>query len=371
MAVAPAASRGAAGRPERLVVLDGIRGWAALQVVVFHMLRECFSRLLPELHTRPVLLLLDGSIAVYTFFVLSGCALSYGYVVRRDTMVVRSLAVKRYLRLAIPIAISSAFTLALVLAGLTANRAAGVIVHREDWLGSFLSDPVSIGHSLCFVAVEVFSFAPIQGSLNPFLWTMSIEMFGAFVVFFVLLVGHGAGLVARMALLALSAVVILLIDERAIGFPVGVVLAEMIAAGWFAALRGRPAWSWPIAAAGLLVAEETMRHTSGPVASTWAALCLLVAVLSNAVLFEFFASRVSQWLGSISFPLYLGQFAVLVTVTSRMIVLWVDPAAPGHVVPYAIAAASVLGSITLAVGLRWAEQRAAWVNVALARVLLR
>ena len=94
-----------AGRADssRVAVLDGIRGWASLAVLLFHVLPETNRGVLPELNSDVVFVLFDGALAVYVFFILSGEALSTGYLRTKDTRVVRSLAARRYFRLTLPI----------------------------------------------------------------------------------------------------------------------------------------------------------------------------------------------------------------------------------------------------------------------------
>ena len=87
----------------RLSELDGIRGWAAFSVLLFHIMWEVFGIKFPEFRNNYTAFILNGPLAVYVFFVLSGEALSTPYRMTGKRSSVTRLALKRYLRLSIPI----------------------------------------------------------------------------------------------------------------------------------------------------------------------------------------------------------------------------------------------------------------------------
>jgi len=69
---------------KRLDYIEGIRGWAALVVLVFHFTRETFGASFPAYHSIWLHFLLDGPLAVYVFFILSGDALSTTFLKTQD-----------------------------------------------------------------------------------------------------------------------------------------------------------------------------------------------------------------------------------------------------------------------------------------------
>ena len=96
-------------------------------------------------------------------------------------------------------------------------------------------------------------------------------------------------------------------------------------------------------------------------------LFLMVALLPP--LERFLGGRFSRVLGEISFPLYLVQFAVLITLTSWLIVRCVDPVQPARATLYAIAAVSAAANLALAYGFARVERRALRVaNAAVAKL---
>ena len=124
--------------------VDGLRGWAALMVVCYHFTWERLGARYPILRNPVTAWFLNGDFAVSIFFVLSGIALTSGYFTNGDRRILVGLAVKRYSRLTIPILVTCFLTFALYQLGLTYCGSASVVVARPDWIGSWLSEPVTL-----------------------------------------------------------------------------------------------------------------------------------------------------------------------------------------------------------------------------------
>ena len=167
----------------RIEEADGIRGWAALIVIVFHLFWEVFGILIPQFRFWPTRFFLDGPLAVYVFFILSGDALSYRYILTGNANILTKSIIKRYFRLTMPIVASCFIVYLLMKFGFTWNSFAGKIVHREDWLGKFIQFPPYFGGLIRYAFIDVYIHHTLENSYNPFLWTMSIEMIGSLLVF--------------------------------------------------------------------------------------------------------------------------------------------------------------------------------------------
>lgn len=115
----------------RLLEIDGIRGWASLNVLLFHMLNEMFSQVFPVFGSSLLSPLLDGHLPVFVFFVLSGDALSSNYFKSFDERAADRMLVKRYFRLTVPVFISCLVVFAVVRLGADFHAQAAPILHRE------------------------------------------------------------------------------------------------------------------------------------------------------------------------------------------------------------------------------------------------
>src|SRR5262249_19664836 len=119
---------------QRYVFLDGLRGWGAVAVLLFHYLVQVFPT---DAETASVLrriIFLNGSMAVWVFFVVSGFSLSIGYVERRDARALARLAIGRYPRLAIPVFSACTLVHLMLVSGVIYPPSA-----RPDGLKPFLS----------------------------------------------------------------------------------------------------------------------------------------------------------------------------------------------------------------------------------------
>ena len=167
----------------RIDEVDGIRGWAALVVLLFHTFGEMLKFAVPAVNCAWFAPLLSGDIAVAIFFVLSGDALSSGYFAGGGYKVIDRLLVRRYLLLTIPIFMPCLLTYLIMVAGMDYHMKASVILQRPEWLGSFLQFNESLIGFLRYSLIGVYFSHTSKLSYNPFLWTMSIEIVGSMLVF--------------------------------------------------------------------------------------------------------------------------------------------------------------------------------------------
>src|SRR3984885_1705546 len=126
-------------RPGKVQYLEGLRGIAAMQVVLLHFV----SGFMPDTaqHAWPPLrVLFDGHTAVYVFFLISGAVLTPSFA--RGEPWPRQVA-KRLIRLAIPVAAAATCALALLAALPEAHRDAAR-VSGSAWLAMDGSGAVSL-----------------------------------------------------------------------------------------------------------------------------------------------------------------------------------------------------------------------------------
>ena len=313
-----------ADKGQRAQEIDGIRGWAAMVVLLFHLLYETFGAVLPWTRHPAVFAVLNGPLAVFVFFVLSGDALSIGYLASGRRQTLDSLAVRRYLRLTIPIAISTFVLLVLLSSGLVFNKPAGLIV-ESGWLASFLNFEPSIASYLRYVLIEVYSPAKVYGApvtqYNPMLWTMPVELAGSVLI---LLVWYlAAGLKRARHVLAVVSLLLAALGSYYALFFVGMLFSVFRQSGTLDRLRKHSAWQvaapalflMSIFGHGMLENQAGVRHLT----ILSAAVTVFCAYTSNPLLW-IFRSAPSRFLGHISFPLYLIHLSVIVSFTSWWIV---------------------------------------------------
>ena len=124
----------------RRVYLDGLRGAAALAVLLGHLSIALAASL------GPITVIYNGNFGVCVFFILSGYVLSGLAATARLSLAAQS--VRRYLRLMIPILLTSTIAWALLWIGAYQNKAAGEIV-GSWWMGAWYNfEPSFTRHGL-------------------------------------------------------------------------------------------------------------------------------------------------------------------------------------------------------------------------------
>lgn len=346
---------GASGKKIRVHALDGIRGWAALSVVCYHLFWETFGVISPGYRNPFTASFLDGQLAVSIFFVLSGAALSIPYFSKKGVRSVVELAIKRYPRLVIPIFFLAVIVTAILVLGLNYNVRAGALVLRPGWMGDWLTTPASLWRLLRFSLFDVFVRPDGKESLDPLLWTMTLELAGSFIVFqlLILLTGRRRGwfMVAGLFVLSMLGMALTPVYGMVGCFLTGMILAKLHQSGFFEIFHAdKILRRGALAALILLLAVDGVLQSyhlclwRSPFVSTG----LVFAIFASSDAYAFMEAPLSQFLGKISFPLFLVQFPVIVSFTSYLIILAAQHGGL-HEASGAIAASSLAVAILAAV----------------------
>ncbi len=310
----------------RAIFVDGIRGWASLMVLFSHLVVFFFSNSIPALKPWIFGVAADGDLAIYIFFVLSGFALSIGYVQTGKLQILTALALRRYVRLAIPI-VSTIFCAYLLLEfGLFYNIEAGKL-SGNVWPLDFYTFPPDLFNSMKFALYGVFTYWDASLSYNPVLWTMSIELWGSFVVFSICaLVLH---LRTRMLILGVILFYFYLMNNYYyLPFISGICIAIFYHNPNEKIARTISYLSPMLLGLVIYYSGSTMRGAlfdipviprSGNL-NVLAASVLVFVVLCTPILRTFFQNRLSRYLGSISFPLYLTHFLIICSFSSFVLI---------------------------------------------------
>jgi peptidoglycan/LPS O-acetylase OafA/YrhL len=350
----------------RVTYLDGLRGWAAVVVVLCHA-AALLGQAVPVYQSNLFAPLTDGMLAVYVFFVLSGFALSIGFVRTRDPRLVRALALRRYIRLTIPILAVCVIAYLVMRAGLIASHSASPILHTGGWLESQYSFRPDVMAMLKFALFDVYFKYSQLTSYNSSLWTMSIELYGSLLVLALLALIGGLGR-ARIGIYLVVGAVLWLTHPEQCAFILGLLLAEASEHPWLKAFRRRPVALLPgLLLVGFSLACSLTQLHYVPNTLPFYALGYVAAPVVCARIASLLQTRLSGFLGRISFSLYLVHIVVICSLSSWL-VLWLTGAGmrigPASVV---VVSAAVAISLVCAV---WFHRIEAWA-IDLARAFSR
>lgn len=303
---------------ERLLFLDGLRGWGALIVLIYHVFVDAFPINADVTIALRKLFFFNGVLAVWIFFLVSGLSISIEFCRRRDRQSLTKIALGRYVRLAIPV-LCATFILYLFFV-------TGLVLPAEQRLPNFQSFlPVApslwdVIRSSLFDTFFDYSFS--KALIGP-LWTMCFELWGSCLVLGALYVA--GRLERRMFIYAALAIVAYFIHPIYTAFVFGLVLAEIHVSKF----RSRSASLWSKASLLLLVpgiygASLLPRAGNDPFgACLTVATLLIIPCIFNTTLARMLSGSVSRYLGRISFPLYLIHGPLLLAYGNRAY-QWID-----------------------------------------------
>ncbi|MCA6123529.1 acyltransferase [Bradyrhizobium sp. WSM 1704] len=278
----------------RLGFLDGLRGWAAVSVVVYHAF--C-SGLAPATAFEQLryFVPLNGFFAVQVFFLLSGFALSFRYLLDGNHEKLALMATGRYIRLAVPILVACSVMHGAMLVGWFSGD-------RLSKFASFLTFDPTTAHLLKFSLFDVFfDYRPAESYIGP-LWTMRPELLGSYLVFGCVVAFRAMPL--RIVLFCAVTVALFAVASELCAylamFMIGAVLADCNNRGWLLRLPDRLAFA--LIAFGVL---SVCLPLSMENALTIGAVPFVVGCIAHPTVRKFLESNISRQLGGLSFPLYL------------------------------------------------------------------
>jgi peptidoglycan/LPS O-acetylase OafA/YrhL len=324
------------------VPLEGIRGIAALIVVLYHV----FLGFFPDIHRAPFLrgtplyVLMNGDAAVMVFFVLSGYVLTRGYFIVGDNRILLKGAMKRWPRLMGPVLLVVLVSYLLFKFHLYEFEQAGTI-SGSSWLIKFAS-----GESYDTMMPVHFWDAFEEGSFltffrgdfhyNSSLWTMHPEFIGSFIAFGfapILIEARKSSVILTVALIAIVAVLAgylnvgAFIPSTLAAFPVGVGLAAMLPrdlaipsrfgypalliALYLLGFSGRSTEAYSLLYYPTLIMHPGKLHIVG-------AAILIFVIETFPPIRNLLSGLLSRFLGELSFPIYLVHFLVICSLGSSI-----------------------------------------------------
>lgn len=340
--------------PRKIEWLDGLRGVAALAVLLAHIRNlvlpdVLFARYVPLggwIERSPLMLLTAGNLAVRIFFIHSGFVLSWKYLNRPDLRILASMSLRRLFRLGIPIAVAILFAFGLMRLGLMRNVEMGGLTHAKAPLVLHYRFEPTAASAMSDIFGGWFVHESVR--YDGALWTMPIELICSYVVFLTLpLLILFRSRLATLALLAASLALLGSYPWVAY-FMVGILFVQLHRS--FPQIRAVIAWPLLLLAVvlGVFVAAEAVQLFSS---------ALIVALLFSRERWRRLLLRpATQFLGRTSFSVYLIHIPLLCSFSSAVFIGLHRRGVP-HL---ANAAATALVTIAVAYALSWAMWR--WVD---------
>lgn len=328
----------------RLSYLEGIRGLAAFIVLVVHFkniividlegrVENYFtqlvgSRFLGDCLNSFLVTLLDGKLAVFIFWFMSGYVLSIRLFGTNGMQYLSQAFIKRYFRLAIPVLASVLLAYLLMRFGAIYNQQwadqSGPEFHSIRWVFNFEPSLLSAVRNALFDSF--FDFHD-KGSYNPILWTMGPELLGSFCCFiFFLVFKISKGRYYLLAGLAITALLLqlfwlatfiagyLLCDLTHNENPVSRFMNQLFKQACSKTIR-----VFFILVVLVLINGIFIKYYSG-YAKVLVSAGLVITVMYSPALRSFFGKPLLTWLGRLSFSLYLVHLPVIYSLSCWLLI---------------------------------------------------
>lgn len=326
-----------ASKLERFTALEGVRGLAAIVVVIFHSLYLFYPQIIygintqmaatqhmrfeEDLHGSIIGASFSGILAVSIFFVLSGFVLTVGFLQKKDPAILRRQAVKRYVRL-MPPALAVIILCYLVLKFNLDQHIQSVAVSGSTHMLHQWDMAPDIFKAIKQAVWGIFTSGSV--SYNPVLWTMQYEFMGAFLVFAIALLFGSS----RYRWLIYGVVLLGVFNTWYLGFVLGLILADLHTSGYLEKINkkmllvglggalligGYP----PVAVEGTIYEHIYITSLGTHNLSFYtgiAAFVILLSILRFESLSRFFSHRYIAALGKYTYSLYLTHKLILLTV---------------------------------------------------------
>ncbi len=353
---------------QRAAYFDGLRGYAAVQVVFLHYVSALalaiggIAPLVPHpawednfIH-RPWFFLCDGYVAVSLFFLISGVVLTGSF--EASAAPAWRLVLRRLIRLGVPMVVCVLLAALWFAVWPRAHVQAAALFGPNTWLAGlgpkrvtlatvckeFLAGGMLLGHQgetlLPPPLPRLLGLVPAEQNFNPPLWTLHLEFYGSLLV--LLMVRLQAKLPARW-FKTMYVTLLILLSMHPLGlFLIGFGVARLVRRpGWerYCATRWMRALAWLALIVGICASSHglpagwgreferisnifrfPMRLDAFHAYGQYGGILIFFAVLVLPGLRAWLGGPLGQVLGRYSFSLYLVHFPVLFTVTSALLV---------------------------------------------------
>lgn len=306
----------------RIDYIDGIRGAAALSVVLFHFFWESMGSIMPEMKNHITAFFFNGSCAVIIFFILSGDSLSISFFKDRDSRKLIPIFLKRYFRLTFMVFITVMIVYFFMKVGFIYNKEAGITLN-SDWLSGFLGFPPGILNAISYSFSNVYT--GMGNDYNPFFWTMRFELLGSYFILLYLFCFNS--MKKPIAIAIFMYFFLALCGSYMSFFFIGMVFSGMRSNGYIEYIESKLKLAFNTLLIFLLVLLTSYIYIEAYVygkvmlSIVYFFTCPLTIILiyTNSVFKKIFSQRFFLFLGKISYPLYAIHFVVLITFFSYFV----------------------------------------------------
>ena len=330
------------------MALEGLRGVAAVVVVLFHIMMIFFPEVIDgvtaysstgvqnaafehSIYGNPLNALLSGTFSVSIFFVLSGFVLTIGFFQTKDAGIIKRLAAKRYIRLMLPALAAVLLAYVLLKLGTNEYRIQAAAVTHSVWLNSLWNVVPHLSGALNQGFYGIF----VNGNTtyNPALWTLQWEMIGSFIVFASALLINDM----KHRWVIYIALAFIFSTTWLFGFILGMALADLYSLKSKPLSRIRTQFLYIAALIGIVLAGMPSHEMVGPIYTRLylhflspsqnqslytavGAVLLVTAILQSPTLSRFFAHKRISILGKYTYSLYLVHMPILFSVCTGLFV---------------------------------------------------
>lgn len=291
--------------------MDGLRGWAAIFVLLHHVSQQVGGAQAPQWHfkffDRPfsfIPLFLDGRLSVFVFFALSGFVLSRPFFTSGSRLQVLDLALRRYPRLAIPIICYC--IIVFVYSVTLAPSVADVASQHHLKPTYYLKSQPTFWDALAAGLYRVYLPYGPRTQFSAALWTMNPELLGSFLLFGILLI------CGRSRFFLISGLFAFAIYGHLNAIPIeamalGALIAFAVSQPWHERIVAKCTTWRLLVSCGFIaaLAAASGRPLRADQMLPYCGAALVYATAVSPWLQIALGSRLSLWFGKISFPLYL------------------------------------------------------------------
>lgn len=293
----------------RISYLDGLRGFAALIVVVGHIYGTFFGYYSTEKLSNPLRLFYDAALSVEVFFVLSGFVLSYKYLKHRSSSYLRKLVIKRIPRLGIPIFFTLLLIAILYWCGLFYHVKLGEPFIQR--LGVY--NPGGLYELIQCSFLKVFIASNTNFPLE-LLWTMYYEFWGSLLIVLMCFLIYELRFNILLYILFLLFSFTYSYHFGCFVFGFGLAFFYINYHSYFA--KKYMIYAVSIALILFIIAYISIPRTHYLI--SFYACYIVMSMLFVPQLQTFFSTRALLFLGKISFPLYLVHMIIIASPVSFM-----------------------------------------------------